>query len=132
MIRKQITPDTDIPDSDLGILRLKYAIRRFCGSPAQWYGLESSSVLIEFVPLFGTYRQALKLDRVNPISQDTEIKRESMARDAEMDDTDIFSADVLSTRDSAAKRVRDELVGGDTAVFEALFGSDDDDGDTID
>ena len=55
-----------------------------------------------------------------------------MARDAEMDDTDIFSADVLSTRDSAAKRVRDELVGGDTAVFEALFGSDDDDGDTID
>lgn len=31
---------------------LKYKIRKIAGSPAKWYGLENSNMMIEYVPLF--------------------------------------------------------------------------------
>lgn len=64
MIRKMLTTDTDISLRDRRILSSKYAIRRLCGSPAQWYGLEYSSLMFEYVPLFGRMRPTARLKRV--------------------------------------------------------------------
>ena len=36
---------------DEGILRCKYFIRRMAGSKIQWYGLDTSAVSVESVPL---------------------------------------------------------------------------------
>ncbi|MDO4403944.1 MAG: KUP/HAK/KT family potassium transporter, partial [Atopobiaceae bacterium] len=52
MIRKVPSASNDISNYDRNIINAKYAIRRFCGSPVEWYGLENSSILLEYVPLF--------------------------------------------------------------------------------
>jgi len=64
MLRKALTPESDLLHIDHYVMTLKYAIRRICGSPQQWFGLENSSTLIEYVPLFVRRRQASHLDRV--------------------------------------------------------------------
>ena len=43
----------------------KTFIRRIAGNPIQWFGLETSNVIIEYVPLFLSQRQ--KGDRVERI-----------------------------------------------------------------
>ncbi|MFR3452287.1 MAG: hypothetical protein ACLTSX_12795 [Collinsella sp.] len=43
---------------------LKYAIRRFAGSPVQWFGLENSSVFYEYVPLFTKFKPVNRIKRV--------------------------------------------------------------------
>ncbi|MBO7675270.1 MAG: KUP/HAK/KT family potassium transporter [Atopobiaceae bacterium] len=64
LIRKMPSTSSDISNRDLAVLKAKYFIRGVCGSPAHWYGLENSSVVYEYVPLFvGTKRQH-KLDYV--------------------------------------------------------------------
>ena len=58
LVRKVPSVSSDISRTDLGILQAKYIIRGACGSPDHWYGLENSSVMYEYVPLFvGTKRQ---------------------------------------------------------------------------
>ena len=52
LIRKVPSVSNDISSFDLTILNAKYFIRRICGSPAHWYGLQNSSLLFEDVPLF--------------------------------------------------------------------------------
>jgi len=52
LLRKVISPETDLSGVNYRVMELKYLIRRVCGSPAKWYGLESSSILFEYVPLF--------------------------------------------------------------------------------
>lgn len=64
MLRKALTPESDLLHIDHYVMTLKYAIRRICGSPQQWFGLENSSTLIEYVPLFVKRRPASHLDRV--------------------------------------------------------------------
>ena len=55
----------DIDEVDNALIRAKYAIRRFVGNPFQWFGLETSNILIEYVPLFLPQRQkADRLERV--------------------------------------------------------------------
>lgn len=39
------------------LLRAKYTIRLLGGSPLQWFGLETSNLIIEYVPLFLPQRQ---------------------------------------------------------------------------
>ena len=63
MIRKSLVPESDLSHSDQGVMTVKYAIRRFCGSPARWFGLENSSTLIEYVPLFTRTRPQVHLER---------------------------------------------------------------------
>lgn len=65
LLRKMLTADADLSPRDRRILSAKYAIRRLCGSPAQWYGLEYSSVMFEYVPLFGPSRPAVHLERIS-------------------------------------------------------------------
>lgn len=52
MIRKTLIPESDLSALDKWAVSWKYRIRAFAGNPARWYGLENSSLLIEYVPLF--------------------------------------------------------------------------------
>lgn len=63
MLRKMLAPETDINRNDHRVMAIKYAVRRACGSPARWYGLENSAIIIEYVPLFARMRPAVKLVR---------------------------------------------------------------------
>ena len=51
MIRKSVTPKTELSALDEFILNTKYLIRRAAGSKVQWYGLDTSSLIVENVPL---------------------------------------------------------------------------------
>lgn len=51
MIRKSVTPKTELSSLDEFILNTKYLIRRMAGSKVQWYGLDTSSLIVETVPL---------------------------------------------------------------------------------
>ena len=63
LLRKVVSPQTDISGFDQHVVTLKYFIRRLCGSPARWYGLENSSLFFEYVPLFSTIKREHKLTR---------------------------------------------------------------------
>ena len=51
-IRKILAPESDISNLKKLAVILKYNIRKIAGSPAKWYGLENSNMMIEYVPLF--------------------------------------------------------------------------------
>lgn len=58
LIRKVPSVSNDLTSFDLAVIQAKYAIRRICGNASHWYGLQTSSLLFEDVPLFvGTKRQ---------------------------------------------------------------------------
>ena len=65
LIRKMMPQEGDIDEVDNLLVRSKYAIRRNVGNPFQWFGLETSNILIEYVPLFLTRR--LKDDRLERV-----------------------------------------------------------------
>ena len=65
MIRKMMPQEGDIDFVDNLLVRSKYVIRRITGNPFQWYGLETSNVIIEYVPLFLARRQ--KEDRLERV-----------------------------------------------------------------
>ena len=65
MIRKMMPQEGDIDFVDNLLVRAKYVIRRITGNPFQWYGLETSNVIIEYVPLFLARRQ--KEDRLERV-----------------------------------------------------------------
>ena len=52
MIRKMMPMEGDLSPIDNFLIHNKYFIRRIAGSPLKWFGLETSRVLIEYVPLF--------------------------------------------------------------------------------
>lgn len=64
MIRKTLAPESDVEPSDAHAIAIKYAIRRFAGSPVQWFGLENSNVLYEYVPLFTKFKHVDHIKRV--------------------------------------------------------------------
>lgn len=54
-----------MPGIDAFLLKVKYGIRRIVGSPSKWYGLETSNVMVEYVPLFiPTKENYRRLERV--------------------------------------------------------------------
>ena len=57
MIRKMMPLEGDLSPVDNFLIHNKYFIRRLAGSPVRWFGLETSRVLIEYVPLFLPRRQ---------------------------------------------------------------------------
>ncbi len=52
MLRKRMPLEGDISAADNLFIHTKYFIRRMAGSPARWFGLETSNLIIEYVPLF--------------------------------------------------------------------------------
>ena len=124
LLRKVLAPETDISGFDKRCLDLKYFIRRICGSPARWYGLENSNVIFEYVPLFSKVKREHKLTRVTleatpdiGMSLKAEKQHERIAEIEE--DDDIFSAAMHKDRIENAAAVHN-LVGGDTASFKPL------------
>ena len=126
LIRKMLSPETDISGFDQRIIELKYLIRGFCGSPARWYGLENSSVIFEYVPLFSKTKRQHKLTRRDLADVAPQVAARNAIQDAE-EDEDIFSAQMRDERDAQAEEAKG-LVGGDTAVFKPLTLDEEDEG----
>ena len=51
IIHKSVTPKTELSSMDEFILNTKYSIRKLAGSKVKWYGLDTSSLILENVPL---------------------------------------------------------------------------------
>ena len=65
MIRKMMPQEGDLSPVDNFLIHNKYFIRRIAGSPVRWFGLETSRVLIEYVPLFLPRRENYeRLERI--------------------------------------------------------------------
>ncbi len=126
LIRKMLSPESDISGFNANVIGAKYFIRRFAGSPARWYGLENSSIIFEYVPLFGRTKRQHRLRRVSG-QQEQEQALHAAATSASMegDDEDIFSADMQAELQESVVEVEHELVGGDTASFKPLRIDDD-------
>ncbi len=149
MIRKEISPESDVSGSDAAVLGAKYAIRHICGSPAHWYGLENSSTLIEYVPLFTKTKHTHHLTRVSledairasalaKTPYDTQVSTEPSSPSPQLagadEEEDVFSDSLKSAREELSREVESTVIGGDTASFKPLVidedseqGSDDTD-----
>ena len=66
MIRKTLIPESDVTSAQRIAISLKYAIRHIAGPPERWYGLENSSMMIEYVPLFIQEKVMHPLERFRP------------------------------------------------------------------
>ena len=108
MLRKTLAPETAISRSDHRVIYTKYTIRRLCGSPARWYGLENSSIMFEYVPMFAKMRRATHLERIS-LPSDTQVQEQ------EADEVDIFSDDLAG--ENAAGRT---MVADPTEQMEAV------------
>jgi KUP system potassium uptake protein len=137
MIRKEISPESDVSGADAAVLGIKYSIRRICGSPAHWYGLENSSTLIEYVPLFTKTKHTHHLTRItlsntmdSPYSEKSATKKwpetaqPLIAKDDIDDDEDPFSDDLKTAREELSREVENTVIGGDTASFKPLVITD--------
>ena len=60
IIHRIINPKSELASLDELILHSKYAVRRIAGSKARWYGLDTSNVIIEDVPLMTGVSSAQK------------------------------------------------------------------------
>ena len=122
LLRKVLSPETDISGIDYRCMELKYLIRRLCGSPAKWYGLENSSVIFEYVPLFSKTKRQHKLSRIDlsdVVDDDQAMVRSARTHFGE-EDEDIFSVTMRDERVAQAQEANRSLVGGDTATFRPL------------
>lgn len=121
LIRKVLSPETAISGFDRRCMEVKYFIRGLCGSPARWYGLENSSIVLEFVPLFAKTKRQHKLIRI-PLSETAFAHQNKMTHTAsnDDDDEDIFSVTMRSERVKNVEEAEERLVGGDTASFKPL------------
>ncbi len=125
LLRKVLAPETDINGFDARCLELKYFIRRICGSPARWYGLENSNIVFEYVPLFSKVKREQKLTRI--MLEDAAqtgsmplVEAPMKERIAQIEeDEDIFAEALHKERVENAATVAD-YVGGDTASFRPL------------
>ena len=122
MIRKVPSASSDISSHDRNVITAKYAIRHFCGSPAQWYGLENSSILLEFVPLFARTKRQHKLTYVEL----PDSVRDRNVREPETDDDDLFSLTVKDAHEYEEAAVQSQVIGGDTARFRPFTGNGED------
>ncbi|MGI6230039.1 MAG: KUP/HAK/KT family potassium transporter [Tractidigestivibacter sp.] len=128
LIRKVLSPETDISGGDARTIEAKYFIRRLCGSPARWYGLENSTIIFEYVPLFSKVKRQHKLTRLPfkpsnatvSASAPTRSMKVARAAEVEEEDEDIFSAAMSEERAENESDAEKTLVGGDTASFKPL------------
>ncbi|MBP3894696.1 MAG: KUP/HAK/KT family potassium transporter [Atopobiaceae bacterium] len=127
MLRKVLAPESNLSPRDYRTMNAKYAIRSKCGSPDRWYGLENSSIIFETVPLFSKVKPATTLKRIpsSDASDPLHAKR-NVARPRVEEDVDIFSADMVRERETSLREAAEDLIGGNTAQFDAL--KDDEEG----
>ena len=120
MLRKVLAPESNLSPRDYRTMNAKYAIRSHCGSPDRWYGLENSSIIIETVPLFSKVKPATTLRRIPLEKHSDPIRDHRTVVGRDNADVDIFSADMERQREASALEAAHDLIGGNTAQFEAL------------
>ena len=122
LIRKTLSPETDLSGINRGCIELKYFIRGLCGSPARWYGLENSSLIFEHVPLFSKTKRQHRLTRIERDGLGHTGQQPVLAPDSDEsdEDEDIFSVQMRKDREAAQEEAEKALVGGDTAAFKPL------------
>ena len=126
LLRKVLTPETDISGFDYRIMSLKYFIRRLCGSPARWYGLENSSIIFEYVPLFSKTKRQHKLKRIdfNELSSkvvDAGLTPEQRTSVLDEEDEDIFMAAMHDERQLNAENAEAKLYAKKDKRLHAAF-----------
>ena len=128
MLRKVLSPSTSLSPTDWRTMNAKYAIRKWCGSPSRWYGLENSSVLFEYVPLFTKARPVTHLERLelSDAAATGSLRRHADVEKTEDEDEDIFTLNTLRDRAESAAEVAHDLIGGTTAQFRALLADQED------
>ncbi|GJM54993.1 putative potassium transport system protein kup [Granulimonas faecalis] len=110
MLRKLLTPETELSGEDRTVMSVKYAIRRICGSPAQWYGLATSGVLFEYVPLFSRMAPVTVLERV-PLSLSSDLAAEEGD-----DEDDILSLDLADEMADVIADTEANVIGGEESA----------------
>jgi hypothetical protein len=67
MIHKVVTSHSDTESMAQRLLRIKYRIRQMVGDKSKWYGLDTTSMLVENVPLvLGQLANSRPIERRNP------------------------------------------------------------------
>ena len=127
LIRKMLSPESSISGFNASVIGAKYLIRRLAGSPARWYGLENSSIIFEYVPLFSRTKRQHRLKRVAQSDAATPrvTTRSVTATDDAEDDEDIFSVTMHNELAESVEEVENEVVGGNTASFKPLVVDED-------
>ena len=64
ILHKVLTPESAVPQGARLAIKIKYTVRKWVGSPIQWYGLESTAPLVEIMPLFVKQANLVPLSRV--------------------------------------------------------------------
>ena len=126
LIRKTLSPETEISGINRRCMELKYFIRSLCGSPARWYGLENSSLIYEYVPLFSRTKRQHKLSRVELPESERVVPKPSPAEvESREEEEDIFSIRMREDRERSVEEAT-AVVGGDTASFRPLLDDEED------
>ncbi len=114
MLRKLLTPETVLSPSDRSVMAVKYAIRRLCGSAAQWFGLQASNVVVEYVPLFARQANFEPLKRLS-LSQFAPSQDVIDEEEDERDD-DIISLDLDDDAAESIAETEATVIGGEGLV----------------
>lgn len=120
MLRKVLAPESNLSPRDYRTMNAKYAIRTWCGSPDRWYGLENSSIILETVPLFSKVKPATTLKRVAAGAHHDPLAAHRNVANRDDADIDIFSLDMERQRVASVLEAAKDLIGGNTAQFDAL------------
>lgn len=107
LIRKLLTGDVSLSYVDRLVMTTKYAIRRICGSPAQWFNLVTSHVIVEFVPLFNTLRPIVKLKRL-PLTSEHRL-----LMDQADTEEDVVSGNLHTAAADIILETEQNVIGGD-------------------
>lgn len=76
MLRRAVPLMSELSRTDEIILNLKYAVRRAAGSVIQWYGLDTSSVIVEQAPLVIPSARKRKAHPAGEMNQKGEMPRD--------------------------------------------------------
>jgi len=77
-IRKMMPLEDELSSYDNFLIHTKYYIRRLAGNPARWFGLETSRIIYEYVPLFlPRRREEERLNRVYSAQKETDASEEN-------------------------------------------------------
>lgn len=110
MLRKLLTPETDLSGGDRTVMSVKYAIRRICGNAAQWYGLATAGVLFEYVPLFSRLAPVTVLERL-PVGVNAGLEN-----DVEEEEEDILSEDLVDEMAGTIAETEANVIGGEESA----------------
>ena len=74
LIQEQISYESDLNFWDSLVFKSKLFIKRFTVTPSKWFGLDTSDVYIEKVPLFIGHSNPTVLNRIKPTLKNTKTK----------------------------------------------------------